>query len=149
MLTDPAEGVLQEQLTAVYASVNSDEYLDADGVDFTYECNDDDLPGDIFSVITTLNHEPCDEDENANYPGVLLSGIPREKVLAHIEELRTMMSKATTPTLKRHYQEIITELTGGVLQLCKQAKLDFGPSEEKQKPSKKGKENQRGCTYRG
>ena len=130
LLSDTSEGELQTQLTAVKATVSAEEYLDADNIDLIYDCDEEELTQKVYERISTFDSEKEDEDDSSEKPRGLLRGITREKTLAHIEELRTMMSLATTPTLRQFYQGIIFELMGSVERLSKQAKLDFGPAEQ-------------------
>ena len=131
LLTDTAEHDLQAQLASVKASISVEEYLSADEIIPVYGCSEEELNQEVYEMVTAFEHE-CEEDdeEQTGQHGALLTGVTREKTLAHVDELRTMMSLATTTSLKRHYQEIISELMGGVERMSKQAKLDFGPAEQ-------------------
>ena len=127
LLTDTGTGELQAELTAVSASASLEEYLDADNIDLSYNCSAEDLNKKFYERVHTLKNEDGDE---SNKPLPLLVGVPKDKFLANVEELRTMLSLATTPELKLCYLELIHILTAGVRPHLHQAKLSFSVSSE-------------------
>ena len=126
--SDTAEYELQARLTEVRASVNVEEYLSADDIDLTYDCSDDQLSQVVFERMSAFQQEH-DEEGLIDKTKSPLEGFTRAQILAQVEELRKMMNAATTPSLRRNLQEAITELLGGVEQMCKQVKLMLEPLE--------------------
>ena len=127
--SDTAVCELQAQLTTVKATATVEEYLGADEIDPVYDCSEENLHREVCERISTFEQESDEsEDESTPQRKRPLRGVTTEQTLAHVAELRRMMSCAENPEIRQSYQKIILELMGGIEPLLKQARLDSGPA---------------------
>ena len=119
--SDDGTKELQVILTEARCDVSADEYMESDDISITYTDNEKDLPHDIYKLFTII---PCDYDEE-DHLNIVRKGVTASRLHSHIEELRWGLTNVADPNLKRKYQELITELSGSVGCLYKQAKLSF------------------------
>ena len=127
--SDTAVCELQAQLTTVKATATVEEYLGADEIDPVYDCSEENLHREVCERISAFEQESDEsEDESTPQRKRPLRGVTTEQTLAHVAELRRMMSCAEKPEIRQSYQKIILELMGGTEPLLKQARLDSGPA---------------------
>lgn len=131
-LVSKKNGTRSLSLQGEAASVDSatvEEYLGADETDLVYDCSEESLHREVCERISAFEQESDEsEDESTPQRKRPLRGVTTEQTLAHVAELRRMMSCAEKPEIRQSYQKIILELMGGTEPLLKQARLDSGPA---------------------
>ena len=119
--SDDSAKELQVILKEVRCDISAEEYLESDNINITYTENEKDLPHDIYRLFVTI---PTSYDEE-DHTSMTKKGVTASRLHSHIEELRWGFTNVKDPNLKRKYQELITELSGSMGCLYKQAKLSF------------------------